>query len=86
MNMIEDALLSEYFQLSTKRKNEVMDEVCKQFKKAYEHMIEVFGEEDAKDIVKETLTKEKRKGLTEENYEYCEIIKIIEKCMSYAIN
>ena len=85
MNMVQDALLSEYFQLSTKRKNEVMGVVCEQFRKTYEHLVEVFGEQHAKEVVKETLTKEKRKGLTEENYEYCEIIKIIENNMKDAI-
>jgi hypothetical protein len=84
--MVEDALLSEYFQLSSKRKDEVMREVCNQFRKTYEHLVDVFGTEHANEIVKETLNKEKRKGLTEENYEYCEIIKIIENTMKDALS
>lgn len=84
--MIQDALLTEYFQLSEKRKDEIMGEVCKEFNRAYERLIITFGIEDANLMVKETLTKEKRKGLIDENYEYCEIIKVLEKCMSHAIN
>ena len=62
-----------------------MGVVCEQFRKTYDHLVEVFGEQHAKEVVKETLTKEKRKGITEENYEYCEIIKIIENNMKDAI-
>lgn len=83
--MIEDALLTEYFNLSKDRKNEIMDVVCDKLTVTFEKMKLDFGQEHAYHIFIHTFDNELEKALKEENYEYCEVIKIIKNHINNAV-
>ena len=86
IDMIEDALLKDYFKLTPERKVEVMEVVCEKLHDAYILLETTTGKKHAKEVLEHTLSTEMNKSLQDENYEYAEIINQLIQYMTNAVD
>lgn len=83
--MIEDALISEYFNLSDKRKEELLNVIYSKLEEAFFILKDEWGTEHAINVLDYTLNKEEESAIEKENYEYAELIKLLKEYIDNAL-
>ena len=83
--MIEDALISEYFNLSDKRKEELLNVIYSKLEEAFFILKDEWGIEHATSVLNYTLNKEEESAIQKENYEYAELIKLLKEYIDNAL-